>query len=437
MPYEDERAGLSALRAIVESGVVDEFRSQMKNRHTNEPLPLPPFQPCPKGTSRSHILAIDGSNLYHPIPGALPSTEAGIVSLGLVSIDVNKLTSLQTLPDSGAVNPRLLRSTETGKTLGFMLPGQNAEKADGTSPRTWFRQILNRELETAHFGGETLAETLHHLVGADRTIPNCPNPDCIQENVPIPGPGEVNICKSCCEEILLSDALRIHTQFEDNAQPIQCHHRVRDALQVLTLLNALRHLSSTAQGVDAIRDTAFVLDGQLAVFDTIGVLLTAVRRELRAIQDRLRKTYPSANLLVMSGVKSGEFVRHAEDLDRAPAPNKQIPRNHVWLPANEYIRKNIVARHANSNKAWGLDTHFGRPVILKTANGQRLVLNLTQPEADPPLTEAPHPAALRDAIATASPLGVGTDQFLALRRAHQQAAIPLRAGTDLIKSLAP
>ena len=437
MPYEDERAGLAALRAIVERGVVDDFRSQMKNRHTGEPLPLPQFQPCPSGASRSHILAIDGSNVYDAIPGALPCTEAGIVSLGLVVIDVKKLTSLQTLPDSGAVNPRQLRASEEGDSLGFMLPGQNAEKEDGTLPRTWFRQILNDELEAAHFGGETFAETLHHLIGPNRVIPACPNPDCKETSVTTPGPGEVNTCKSCGEIILLSDGLRIHTQFEDNASPVQCHHRVRDSLELLALINALRYLNTTNQGRAAIANTAFVLDGPLAAFGTIAVLAAAVQRELRDIQSRLKQDYPSANLLVMSGVKSGEFVRHVEDLDRAPAPNERIPRSHVWLPDNDYIRENIVARHANSPTAWGELTYFGRPVILKTTNGQRLVLNLAQPESDPPLTEAPQPEVLRDAIATASPLGVGTNQFLALRRAHQQAAIPLRAGTDLIKSLAP
>ena len=437
MPYEDERAGLAALRAIVERGVVDDFRSQMKNRHTGEPLPLPQFHPCPTGSSRSHILAIDGSNVYDTIPGALPCTEAGIVSLGLVVIDVKKLASLQALPESGAVNPRQLRATEEGDSLGFMLPGQNAEKDDGTSPRTWFRQILNEELETAHFGGETFATTLHHLIGPNRVIPTCPNPDCNETSVVTPGPGEVSACKSCGESILLADGLRIHTQFEDNASPVQCHHRVRDTLELLSLVNALRYLNTSEQGRAAIANTAFVLDGPLAAFGTIAVLASAIQKELRDIQTSLRQTYPSANLLVMSGVKSGEFVRYAEDLDRAPAPNERIPRNHVWLPDNQYIRENIVARHANSSTAWGELTYFGRPAILKTPNGQRLVLNLAQPEADPPLTDAPHPEVLSDAVATASPLGVGTDQFLALRRAHKQAAIPLRAGTDLIKSLAP
>lgn len=454
MPYEDERAGLAAIRAIAESGIVDDFRAQMQDRHSGEPLPLPPFMSCPQGNSRTHILAIDGSNIYEGIPGALPCTEAGLVSLGIVLIDLQKLGALQRLPESRAVNPRLLRDTEKSQSLGMMLPGQNAGHKDGTSPRTWFRQILNSELEKAHLGGETFADTLHHLLqlGNRPTINYCPNNEpnkygeeggCEAVQLPIPAPGTQGSCYACGEILLPSDGLRIHEQFIENASPIECHSRVRDTLELLALVNCLRYLAKSEKGLAAISNTAFVMDGQLAALGTIAVLGLAIRKELHEIQKTLQETRPNANLLVMSGVKSGPFVDHAAELDRAPAPDKRIPRAHVWLPDNAYIRANIIARSSHSSKPWGEYTHFGRPVVLKTDAGQRLVFNIAQPELDPtpddehPITSAAPPQVLADAIATASPLGLGTDQFLVLRRAHSQAAIPLRAGTDLIQSLAP
>ena len=235
----------------------------------------------------------------------------------------------------------------------------------------------------------------------------------------------------------MADGLRIHTQFLENASAVECHHRVRDALEILALINSLRYLKESDRGLTAIARTAFVMDGPLAAFGTIAVLANAVRKELREIQGTLHKKRPGAKLLVMSGVKTGPFVDHAEELDRAPAPNQRIPNDYVWLPNDEYIRTNVVARNSRGAGPWGELTYFGRPVILKTAAGQRLVLNLAQPEAEPPLTNAPRPQVLKDALGTAGPLGVGTNQFLALRRVHSQAAIPLRAGTDLINSLAP
>ena len=233
----------------------------------------------------------------------------------------------------------------------------------------------------------------------------------------------------------MSDALRIHDQFIDNQSAIECHIRVMQTLEVLALVNSLRHLANSEDGLRAISNTAFVLDGQLAAFGTIAVLAQAIRKELGVIQNTLHTVLPEAQLLVMSGVKSGPFVRHAEELDRAPAPNRRIPANNVWLPDNKYIRKHIVAGSSDNSAPWGELTHYGRPMVLKTAGGQRLMLNIAQPEAEPPLTDQRTPQVIGDAISTAGLLGLGTDQFVALRRAHRWASIPLKAGIDLIHSL--
>ena len=251
----------------------------------------------------------------------------------------------------------------------------------------------------------------------------------------MPSPGNQGACSSCSTAVLTTDALRVHEQFIENQSAVECHIRVMQTLEMLALVNSLRHLTKSEEGLTAITNTAFVMDGQLAAFGTIAVLAQAIRKELQIVQETLQERYPDGQLLVMSGVKSGPFVNHAEELDRVPEPNKRIPPNHYWLPNNQYIREHIVAGHSDDPAPWGEVTHYGRPVILKTLSGQRLVLNIAQPEVEPPLTDQGAPHVLGDAIRTAGPLGLGTDQFLALRRAHRWAAIPLKAGTDLIHSL--
>ena len=434
MPYLDERAGLASILAIAESGVVDEFRNQLVERHDGTPLPLPAFAGMAGGSARNHVVAIDGSNIYEQIPGALPCTEAGLVSLGVVVIDTVKLFSLPRLPMSHAVNPRVLRNTEKGEVLGTMLPGQNAARRDGTSPRQWFRETIDTELREVQFGDESFATTLEALLGSNRGI-RCPAEDCGQRDIVVTGPNAMSECPSCRLPILLTDGLRIHEQFEENKSAVECHSRFRDALEILTLMNILRYLVKTREGRNAIANTAFVLDGPLAAFGTIAVLANAVRNELRRIQQCLDAEH--IDLLVMSGVKSGPFVEHFAELDRAPEPGQRISSGRYYLPDDSYIRENIVTGSSQDSRPWGELTYFGRPVFLKTAQDQRLVLNLAQPEADPPLTEASRPRVLADALATADPLGVGAHQFQPLRRVHAQAAIPLRAGTDLIRSLAP
>ena len=434
MPYPDELAGLAAIQSIAQSGVVDEFRDNLVERHGNSPLSLPAFTDTPNGRARRHVVAIDGSNVYESIPGALPCTEAGLVSLGVVLIDTVRLASLTRLPLSHSVNPRDLIATEKGQVLGAMLPGRNAARKDGVNPRQWFREVIHKQLEEAKFGDESLVETLKALLGNKREI-KCPSEKCDQKQIIVSGPDSMSECPACKIPILLTDGLRIHEQFEENKQVVECHSRFRDALEILTLVNILRYLVKSPEGRDAIANTAFVLDGPLAAFGTIAVIARAVRCELNRIQGCLNSD--GRELLVMSGVKSGPFVEHFAELDRAPEPNKNIPSGKYYLPNDSYIRHNIIAGSSNHSKPWGELTYYGRPVFLKTAKGQRLMVNLAQPEANPPLTEAPCPKVLADAIATADPLGVGAHQFQPLRRVHAQAAIPLRIGTDLIRSLSP
>ena len=325
MPYEDERAGLAAIRAMAARGIVDEFRQQIEVSRSGPLPPLPPFQAYGReGRPRARVLAIDGSFIYQRIPGALPSTEAGLVSLGMVIIDTEKLRSLERLPESNAVNPRSLKATEQPETFGTVLPGKNARKTDGTEPRLWFRQAINDDLEKANFGGESLAETLFALFRDERR-PNCPNNNC-RDQVDVPVPGHIGACGACSEPVYLADALRIHTQFVEEQSALECHARFHDALQILALVNAIRYLSQTRGGLRSIGDIAFVMDGPLAAFGTIAVLAAGIRRELARVQRMLTTEAPSSELLVMSGVKSGPFVDHAEELDRAPEPDKRIPR---------------------------------------------------------------------------------------------------------------
>ena len=320
--------------------------------------------------------------------------------------------------------------------MATILPGRNAAKQDGTDPKTWFREVINNELQQASLGGESFAETLHALLAKEGRTFKCPNEQCNEPQPQLPKPGQEQNCPACGNQIWLAYALRIHENFVEHQPVGDCHSRFRDLLEILALINSLRYLAATEAGRSILGKVAFVMDGPLAAFGTIAILAKAVREELHRIQELLYETSQNAKLLVMSGIKTGPFVEHAAEIDRAPQPDQRIPKNHVWLPDNQYIRTHIIAGASEKSKPWGELTYFGRPAILKTSKGQRLVLNIAQPEANPPFTQAPSPNVLNDAIATASPLGVGAHQFLPLRRVHAQASIPLRAGTDLIRSLA-
>ena len=429
MPYPNERAGFSAVEDLERRRIIEAFGDRLERGSSLPRGPLPPFEPFPRGRPRPVVVALDGSSIYHRIPARLPATEAGLLSIAIVRIDVERLENLQRLPQSGAVDPVQLRDTEEASTLQLALPGRNARSADGQVSRDWFRSVVQDALESGQYGGETLAETLHAVLGEARRI-KCPNVSCASRPW-TPPPGELMArCQDCGTIVLLSDALRAQEIFSDEQPCGDAHGRVREALEILSLMNLLRGLVQTENGRSALRRIAFVLDGPLAAFSTIAVLQPGVLRELRRIDDELSP----GRLLVMSAVKSGVFVQHFSELDEAPAPDSRIPRGVAWLPDDDYIRENVIAR--TTDQPWGEITYFGRPLVVKTHEGQRLMLNLAQPEADRPLTNAPRPRVLHEAIATAARLGVGHHEFLPLRRAHAKAAIPFRIGTAIIETLA-
>ncbi len=180
MPYPNERAGFTAVEELQRRRIVEAFGDRLAQA-VNLPLkPLPPFESFRQGTPRPVVVALDGSSIYHRIPARLPVTEAGLLSIAIVRIDVHRLTNLARLPESGATDPVQLRDTEDVSPLQLALPGRNAQSVDGKASRDWFRSEVQEVLETGHFGDETLADTLHALLAKTRDSRDikCPNLHC-------------------------------------------------------------------------------------------------------------------------------------------------------------------------------------------------------------------------------------------------------------------
>lgn len=245
----------------------------------------------------------------------------------------------------------------------------------------------------------------------------------------------------CCErreKIFETDILRLHEYFDGIRTGGEALGRLRSVLEILVLLNILRFF---VKKYPAYLDScAFVLDGPLAVFGTPASILRPIREELQRLNDEARKAN-GTDIVVFGIEKTGRFKEHWEQIDWQDkvGPSSRFPEQTVIALDDEYIHKNIVPAD-KKGKAFGKDTHFGRAILYKTNNGERVVIHTAMLNRsagdfrDNSLGCYPRLGDILDVMDRLATY-IYDGGFLPLIRAHAHAAIPLQRGTDIIKSL--
>ena len=210
-------------------------------------------------------------------------------------------------------------------------------------------------------------------------------------------------------------------------------------LEVISLINILRYFARDTDGLHYLRDNVFLLDGSLALFGHPAWLTPYLRRELVRIAELCRSH--GFEPAIFGYQKGGVFTEHFEMLDHSPekGPRAVYPRGTPFALDAEYINRNITLRPPGS-KPHGQDTYLGRTVFYKTKTGEHAVITAAMTnEASQDLRRcdlACYPR-LGDMLQVLDHLAtyLYRDGFVPLIRAHAHAAIPLRKGADMIRSL--
>lgn len=146
-------------------------------------------------------------------------------------------------------------------------------------------------------------------------------------------------------------------------------------------------------------------------------------------------------LAVFGYQKSGAFVDHFESLDYSAehGPRGAFATGTAFALDSAYINRNITLRPVHA-KAHGQDTYFGRTVLYKTRAGEHAVINTAmtnQASRDFSSCDAACYPRLGDMLNVLDHLAtyLYRDGFMPLVRAHAHAAIPLKRGGDILRSL--
>ena len=445
MPYQNEFARGDSLWRLIESPSVQEFKGVIRQSENQESHALPAQLNPPRGSNNiRRVIAIDGSSVIHRVQNGYPGAEAALLHWAAI---VLKLQAIRNISRNYIPSPNEMRDMEQCDTLSAVLPGRNVVRRDEPkdSSKRFFRATVSQELETARLDPEheTLLETLRAItLGRQEAKINCPIDDC-----PLEDPGKwikpeqgMTVCS--CEQneaIYETDVLRAHERYEEYGSSEQAFTAIRQVIEHLMMVNILRYFERT-DSLGVFRDTAFIMDGPLAIFGMPAWLKPYIEAEIVRLHKKAKEQGDSG-ILLMGIEKSGQFLDHLNELDwgEKVGPGKRLENCTALAPDIDYIHKHIALRPPNA-KPHGKDTYYGRKVLYKNRAGQHSVimtpivnaygqdLQCVEEAAYPRIGEA---LDIMDELATY----LYKDGFAPLVRAHAHAAIPLKAGASILERI--
>lgn len=446
MPYKKEFARGDSLARIADSQSVRDFLGIIKVTSENSSHALPArLTPERNQDSITKILAIDGSTMKERVLNGYPGAEAALFNLAAIIIDLHLLRGI---PHNYIPGPAEIREIENCKTLSAVLPGCNVVRKDKPeeTPKQFFRNTLYEELSEAKLDckHESLLETLRAITASrSKFTIKCPlMNDC--QNDSNDYRTEIANCISNCQcptnAILFeTDSLRIQERFEENGSSEEAYSAFRQVVEHLTLLNILRYCEKN-QLFDFLSNTAFIIDGPLAIFSMPAWIKPYIQEEIARIHNLcLGKGYPG--LLVIGIEKTGQFLSHLAELDwkESEGHRSNIENGTAFAPNIDYVHKHIVLRPPGF-KPYGIDVYYGRKVMYKTQTGQHCVIMtpiVNSQGEDPNCVDLEAFPRIGEALDIMDELGMHLyeDSFTPLVRANAHAAIPLKGGHRILSEL--
>jgi hypothetical protein len=379
------------------------------------------------------ILAVDGSRAAVEARAGFPSARYGFVQASAVLLDLEAYEGQRA---AQFVNPVVLRDARRNALVSLDLPTSGAYLGEGMNIRdSWRRAIFDLfSSRGVSVDGETtsLLDQLFSLQGrpdkpaTSVEVPRCPNGTCASGPIEVQRVGTA--CATCAGDIYPTDALRITESVTDQGPNEEALGRLMQVVELLVLTAFLGILYRQARS--ALRDTAFIADGPLAVFGEAAKLKSRALRYVQAM------TLSAGGPFVMGLEKSGQFVDFAEALARhaAIAPRTLIE-----------IDDEVLGRIRNDpdTSDYGQETYWGRKFIYYSADRSVLVLSVPPPSGEAygrgvgqsaPASYPALPSLLRVIDRTGS--SMYRNAIVPSILAHDVAAYPIGVGTEILTLVA-
>ena len=381
MPYDGQQAGKRGHSDIIRNPDVSAFLSQCEylrkpgDEVVGEIAAL--YQPAPKSDELPKlVVASDGSSYASPIDDKFPSTQVGYVKLSLMAFDM-KLYGGLIQPGNPFVEPfKVAAIHNAGRGVSFTLPGSNV-RYKGLRVQDGFRLALYEQLSDdrtkVHAQALSIRDMLYHLQGGQIQIDKCPC--CGEDGMFLFKPSEdVAKCQNaaCAADVYVTDSLRIHEQISDHGDNASAMTRFMNAVEHLQLAAVVKTMAD--HNLDALCDTAIMLDGPLAIFGQPAKYHAAIQKFYHSIFERCLSSGKKPPLII--GLqKDGMVMEHARSLEPHLKPG-------TFCPITDKYRAEFINGIAPLTENFGHETYYGQDFIYKTDSGRIFDVCLAYPFAD-------------------------------------------------------
>ena len=244
-------------------------------------------------------------------------------------------------------------------------------------------------------------------ISAITLIPQrCPNVQCVQHHsFPSTTPIQLSAndrscvrCPACNEAFCELDATKLLREFEEDQPNAHLIGRLSLVFEHLRGLQLLLHhhgympniASARLSKEEHLARRAVVVDGPLALFGQTQHLVPAMRSMVHELirggdnhpWDHMpwrcgNPTHGNEGALMFGVIKTGALVDFMREVDR----RKPIPAGSYWVVDDEARYKWIMpkARRKNAKQSHGAFTHYGHDVVVKTHQGQLLLISAPLP----------------------------------------------------------
>lgn len=369
MPYHGGRrlSGETASKLghldVVKSELVNELVAQFESpepskvetestwteiKHEDDPLRL--------------IFAVDGSiqTVRSEVP---PYKEVSFIKTALLRLDQYALNKL----DPNAPHPMALRDIMADSAIyhATVLPLKGVT-VKGRSTYDTVRGIIYDSLRDPSINGAPF-ETLKWIAYEKWTEikPRSPSfgcPLCEEEVAGLPYNADEGNCEHCGGSVYLTDMIGFHLEMSEDAAPESVSTAYMLIHETLLLFTGIRVFWEAGK-FNVLKQSLFIKDGPLTLRSQYSKLAIPIRNFFQYAKDHLKAIH------VVGQEKTGVFVDHLEVIAR------HQPKNSVFLPNNEYIRKEIQHRPERS-EPYGSRTNYGNKLFVKMDEYHHLVLSV-------------------------------------------------------------